>query len=142
MAVARAPHEEQAEGIDLIEGEVVAGDDAELGSSAQRVLDPFFQGLEAGRGDEGGDDVDLVRGREGQRCWLRGSCSPPVASGGWRSFDVQRSCSSSAVSGADRQECAGIAKVSSLLAIHAVARSCRNGECTGLGGPRPCRART
>jgi hypothetical protein len=26
--------------------------------------------------------------KRGQRCWLRASCSPPFASGAWRSFDV------------------------------------------------------
>lgn len=64
VGVALAPHEEQAEGVDLIEGEVVAGHDAELGSGAQGLCDPLLQELEAGLGHEGGDDGDLRRGRE------------------------------------------------------------------------------
>jgi hypothetical protein len=64
VGVALAPHEEQAEGVDLIEGEVVAGHDAELGPGAQRSGDPLVQELEAGLGHERGDDGDLRRGRE------------------------------------------------------------------------------
>jgi hypothetical protein len=64
MAVALAPHEQQPQGIDLVEGDVVAGHDAELGSRAQRSGDPLVQQLEAGLGDEGGDDGDVRRGRE------------------------------------------------------------------------------
>jgi hypothetical protein len=63
VAVALAPHGEQPEGVDLIEGEVFAGHDAELGSSAQRSGDPLLQELEAGLGHEGGDDGDVRRGR-------------------------------------------------------------------------------
>jgi hypothetical protein len=89
MAVALAPHEEQPEGVDLIEGEVVAGHDAELGSGAQGLVDPSVQELEAGLGHEGGDDGDLRRGREeGTEVLAQGVVLATVARGGWRSCDV------------------------------------------------------
>ena len=79
MGVALAPHEEKAEGIDVIEGEVIAGDDAELGSSAQRLGDSFSQELEARLGDEGGDDVDRVRGREETPVVITSRCERRLA---------------------------------------------------------------
>jgi hypothetical protein len=64
MAVTLAPHEQQPKGIDLIEGEVVAGHDAHPGTRGSAAGDPFVHELEAGLGHEGGDDADVCRGRE------------------------------------------------------------------------------
>ena len=66
MDVELAPAEQLAEGVDLVEGEIVTRHDANVGSRAQRREDERMDEREASLGDEGGDDGDL-RGARKQR---------------------------------------------------------------------------
>jgi hypothetical protein len=59
-----APAEQAPERIDVIEGEGVAGHDAQVGARAQRRHHPRFNAIEPGPCHEGSHDCDLGRGLE------------------------------------------------------------------------------